>query len=146
MGGELPFHNKSLDFYHMGALLFELLCGLPPFFSEDRSQMYSSIMFNPIKIPSFLSESCQSLLNGLLTKNPEQRLGSQGGVNEIKEHPWLADVDWDQIMRKEIEPPFKPFLHRSNFDPEYTNMSPVLMEEDALLEENAPNNQFRDEY
>lgn len=36
-------------------------------------------------------------------------------------------------MKKEILPPFKPFLNKSNFDPEYTNMNPILEDEDVLV-------------
>lgn len=51
LGSSPMYHNKDLDFYHLGALLFEILCGLPPFFSENREKMYKDIMFSPIKIP-----------------------------------------------------------------------------------------------
>jgi hypothetical protein len=72
------------------------------------------------------------LLKGLLTKDPSKRLGGKRGAEEIKEHPWCKDIDWDKVLKKKVDPPFKPFLHRSNFDPEYTSMSPVLFEEDPL--------------
>ena len=51
LGNAPMYHNKSLDFYHLGALLFEILCGLPPFFSENRDKMYKEILFSPIKFP-----------------------------------------------------------------------------------------------
>ena len=42
-------------------------------------------------------------------------------------------MDWAKVLRKEIEPPFKPFLNKSNFDPEYTSMNPILEDEDILV-------------
>ena len=45
---------------------------------------------------------------------------------DIKEHPWCADIQWEKVAKKEAEPPFKPFLNKSNFDLEYTSMDPIL--------------------
>lgn len=137
MVGSAPnYHNKSIDYYHLGALLFEMICGLPPFFSEDRKKMYNDIVFSPIKFPEHIrdiSNECRSLLKGLLQKNPLKRLGSERGAAEIKEHPWLAGVEWEKVLAKEIPPPFKPWLEKSNFDPEYTSMNPILEDEDPLI-------------
>lgn len=60
-------------------------------------------------------------------------MGHQRGSAEIKEHPWCADIDWTAVLKKTIDPPFKPFLHRSNFDSEYTQMDPILHDDDQLV-------------
>ena len=75
LGASPGWHNKSIDFYHLGALLYEMLVGLPPFFSENREKMYKDILFNPINIPTTLSPECRSLLKSLLQKNPQKRIG-----------------------------------------------------------------------
>ena len=60
-------------------------------------------------------------------------MGSERGADEIKEHPWLAGVNWEQVLSKSINPPFKPWIDKSNFDPEYTSMNPILEDEDPLV-------------
>ena len=61
-------------------------------------------------------------MQGLLEKNPYKRLGSKNGIEEIKQHEWCRDIEWDLVLQKKIVPPWKPRLDQSNFDPEYTQL------------------------
>ena len=39
------------------------------------------------------SEDVKNLIQSLLEKNPEKRLGTKD-ENEIKKHPWFYDLNW----------------------------------------------------
>ena len=114
-------HGPSVDFYTLGALLFELLTGLPPFYDKSRSKMRWKILNEDLEIPNFISNHGKSLLSGLLNRNPEGRLG-YNGVEEIKSHSFCKTIDWHQIYNKKIKPPLRPHLRNSNFDPEYKTL------------------------
>ncbi len=43
----------------------------------------------------------------LIYLQPKYRLGQQG-AKEIKEHPFFSDIDWEMVLQKKYEPPFKP--------------------------------------
>lgn len=77
-------HTRMVDFYSLGALLFEMLTGLPPLYSQDREEMYSNIVMQEVQYPAYLSKESVTLLKGLLTKDPNRRLGSKFGVEEVK--------------------------------------------------------------
>ena len=113
-------HGREVDFYSIGALLFEMLTGLPPFYDANRSKMYIKILHDELEPPNYLSKHAKHLILGLLEKDPSRRLGSENGIEEIKSHPWLKGSDWKRILSKKVSPPFRPNLHHSNFDPEYT--------------------------
>jgi len=114
-------HNRLLDFYALGALLFEMLTGLPPFYSKNRQEMYRRIVNDKIEIPSYVCNSAASLIKGLLRKNPLERLGAKG-MEEVKAHPYLVNVNWQELLKKKITPPIKVEVRVSNFDPEYTSL------------------------
>ena len=58
---------------------------------------------------------------GLLSRNPETRLGYHG-VHEIKNHPFCKKINWEHIFEKKIKPPLRPHLRSANFDPEYDSL------------------------
>jgi serum/glucocorticoid-regulated kinase 2 len=99
-----------------------MLTGLPPFYTNNREELFQKIKYYALKYPPYFSPNVKSLLDGLFQKEPSKRLGSgSGGVEEILAHPWFHGVDWDMVMKKEIKAPFLPIIKNdvdvSNFDP-----------------------------
>ncbi|CAD8095504.1 unnamed protein product [Paramecium sonneborni] len=111
-------HTQTVDFYCLGALLYELLTGLPPYYSTDTNQIYQDILYSKLTFPNDLnlSKDVKNLLMSLLNKNPNQRLGSSGGIQEILQHPFFSQIDLKQLMLKKVKPPFRPDPLRMNLD------------------------------
>ncbi|KAI0004673.1 kinase-like domain-containing protein [Xylariaceae sp. FL0662B] len=119
-------YTKMVDFWSLGVLVFEMCCGWSPFYAEDTQQMYKNIAFGKVRFPrDTLSQEGRNFVKGLLNRNPKHRLGAIDDAEELKRHPFFADVDWDVLSKKLITPPFKPKLKSetdvSYFDPEFTN-------------------------
>jgi serine/threonine protein kinase len=83
------------------------------------------IINDPLKFPDSMSREAHDLIERLLDKNPQRRLGSgQDDVDEIKRHVFFAPIDWEALLQKQIEAPWKPTLTSdadiSHFDREFT--------------------------
>ncbi len=121
-------YGFPVDYWSFGTLLYEMIAGLPPFYNKNGPQMIKQIMEADIKFPAHFSEEAKSICAGLLARDPAQRLGARGGVEEVKQHPFFAGVEWDKIYAKQVEPPFKPKLKSeadtANFDPRFTSEAP----------------------
>jgi serine/threonine protein kinase len=90
--------------------------------------MYEKILRDPLLFPDEVSPSARSILTGLLTRDPAQRLGVNG-ADEIKRHPFFEKIDWRRLAQKKIQPPFKPSVRGpvdvSNFDTVFTAEQPL---------------------
>ena len=120
-------HGRAVDWWSLGALLYEMITGLPPFYCQDREKLFEYIRKSTLEYPASVSKPAKKVLVGLLTKNPVQRLGSgPSDAEEIKEKEFFNEIDFDKLMNGEIEPPWTPpikgNLDTSQFDKEFTTL------------------------
>jgi len=127
-------YTETVDWWSLGVILFEMLVGYPPFFSEDPSLTCQKILHwrKTFVIPpeANLSPAAVDLLKRLIC-DPNERLGVNG-VEEIKAHPFFAGIDWKRIREKKSPnvPELKSEIDTSNFDkfeeeePLYTDETP----------------------
>ncbi|KAJ3337899.1 hypothetical protein HDU93_000344 [Gonapodya sp. JEL0774] len=132
-------YGKAVDWWSLGILFYEMTTGLPPFYSENTNVMYNKILHTQVQFPAGYSREAESLVRGLLDRDPKRRLGSPPlGALAIKRHPFFRTIDWDRLLRKEVRPPHKPMVasetDTSNFDPQFTEALPV----DSLPNSNVP--------
>ncbi|KNE68218.1 AGC/DMPK/ROCK protein kinase [Allomyces macrogynus ATCC 38327] len=103
-------YGIECDWWSVGIILYEVLCGDPPFLTDSLSATYAKIQKHKgdIKFPEEvdLSPEVKDLINRLLTP-PETRLG-RNGVAEIQAHRWFAGIDWARV--EDLTPTFVPSL------------------------------------
>ncbi|CAG2219522.1 SGK3 [Mytilus edulis] len=116
-------YDKTVDWWCLGAVLYEMMYGLPPFYSRDTAEMYDNILYKPLRLRTNVSSAARSILEGLLQKEKEQRLGAKKDFHEIKTHSFFSDINWDDLDKKKIHPPYNPNvsgqLDLKHFDPEF---------------------------
>lgn len=100
-------YNKTVDWWTLGVLLYEMLTGLPPFYDENTNEMYRKILSEPLHFSDVVPPAAKDLLTKLLNRDPEQRLGANGSA-EIKAHPFFHAIDWRKLLQRKYEPTFKP--------------------------------------
>lgn len=114
-------HNKGVDWWAIGILIFEMLAGYPPFFDETPFGIYQKILAGKIDFPKHFSAEAKDLIRKLLTADRTKRLGClRGGATDIREHPWYARMDWSAVFNQSIPAPLVPRVKdekdTSNFD------------------------------
>ncbi|KAJ6794458.1 phototropin-2-like [Iris pallida] len=93
-------HSSAIDWWALGILLYEMLYGRTPFRGKNRQKTFSNILHKDLTFPSSIPVSLmgRQLMNGLLHRDPANRIGSKSGANEIKEHPFFRDINWPLIQ------------------------------------------------
>lgn len=107
-------HDKNVDWWALGVLIYEMLIGVTPFYNRNRAVMMNKIQKSKIVFPHKqkynieYSDEIKDLICQLLNKKKEKRLGYENDVDEILQHPWFEGVDQKHVINKRIVPPFTP--------------------------------------
>uniref|UniRef100_A0A671RH50 protein kinase C n=1 Tax=Sinocyclocheilus anshuiensis TaxID=1608454 RepID=A0A671RH50_9TELE len=124
-------YTRAVDWWGLGVLIYEMLVGESPFPGDDEEEVFDSIVNDEVCYPRFMSPESVSIIQKLLQKNPEKRLGAgEQDANEVKRHRFFQGIDWEALLAKRVKPPFLPSIKApadvSNFDEEFTRLKPVL--------------------
>ena len=116
-------HTSSVDFYAVGVIIYELMMGKRPYIGKNRKEIKEQIMSKQVKIskmeiPENWSVEAADFANKLLIRKDLNRLG-YNNEKLIKEHPWVKNVDWNDIKNKKINAPFLPKQNHDNYDKNY---------------------------
>ncbi|KAI9692910.1 MAG: hypothetical protein M1822_004904 [Bathelium mastoideum] len=123
-------YTKTVDWWTLGVLLYEMLTGLPPFYDENTNEMYRKILTEPLHFPGpeIVPPAARDLLARLLDRDATKRLGVNGAA-EIKAHHFFHSIDWRKLLDRKYEPSFKPNVtderDTANFDREFTSEAPT---------------------
>mmetsp|Transcript_15400 Transcript_15400/g.33140 ORF Transcript_15400/g.33140 Transcript_15400/m.33140 type:complete len:459 (-) Transcript_15400:27-1403(-) len=100
--------TAAVDWWTLGILIYEMLCGCTPFVGKDQDETFERINNGDLKFPPnvLISKECKSLLKGLLARDPNKRLGHSTGATAVKAHPWFKTINFGLI--REMEAPVKP--------------------------------------
>ncbi len=120
-----------MDWWAFGVLKYQMLLQQSPFRGEDEDEIYDAILADEPLYPIHMPRDSVSILQKLLTREPDQRLGSgPTDAQEVMSQPFFRSINWDDIYHKRVQPPFLPTIKSetdtSNFDSEFTSVTPVL--------------------
>jgi len=109
-------YTTVADLWSLGICLYEFVLGEFPFANSckitSQSQIFKEVLDSPLTFPENFardpeSRETMSLIQGLLIKDPAQRLGAQvEGYTAIKEHAFFHGLEWDMLMGRELKPPY----------------------------------------
>nr|AML77999.1 putative LOV domain-containing protein [Viola canadensis] len=92
-------HSSAIDWWALGILLYEMLYGRTPFRGKNRQKTFANILHKDLTFPSSIPVSLagRQLINALLNRDPDTRLGSNSGASEIKGHAFFRGINWPLI-------------------------------------------------
>lgn len=114
-------YGKSVDWWALGILTYELFYGQTPFFNQNKSKIMKSIVQSQPKFPKNVDPVIRDFILFLLEKDPNQR----PDFEQIKVNDFFKKLDFDEVYKKKIKPSYVPSIDANNelrnFDSEFTN-------------------------
>ena len=118
-------HDKGVDYWAFGVLIYEMLVGRSPFYSHgtDQVSLFKRIVQVKYSFPpgGLVSETAQDLIQRLIVRRQANRFGCLArGCMDIRDHPWISVIETEKLLLKKIPAPWVPqikdTLDASHFD------------------------------
>jgi len=99
-------HDKNVDWWALGVLIYEMLIGVTPFYNRNRNMLLMKIKNSKVIFPDKskykieYSDEIESIINSLLVKEKAKRLGYANDAEEILSHPFFASLDLSKLAAK----------------------------------------------
>ena len=105
--------SEISDWWSFGIIIYEMFFGITPFLDTNDDNIYNEILNDEIKFPktNIISAEAKDLIQKLLIKEKNERLGFEGGFEFIKKHHFFNGIDFDKLEKMEIEAPYKPTIN-----------------------------------
>ena len=100
-------HGFCVDYWGLGMICFEMMTGLPPWYTTDRQQLFRRLKSAPLEIPPFFSAPSAACVTSLLERNPRRRLGVTG-IRTVMEHEFFRSISWRALYSRRVEAPVRP--------------------------------------
>jgi len=117
-------HDKGVDYWALGVLIYEMLVGRSPFYAykSDQVSLFKRIVQVKYGFPQgTVIDLAQDLIGHLIVRRQANRFGCLArGDMDVRDHPWLAPIDADKLLKRTIDAPWVPQLNSkldaSHFD------------------------------
>lgn len=100
-------HGFCVDYWGLGMICYEMMTGLPPWYTTDRQQLFRRLKSAPLDIPSYFSAASAACVSSLLERNPRRRLGVTG-IRTAMEHEFFRSISWRALYSRRVEAPVRP--------------------------------------
>uniref|UniRef100_A0A671LHS5 Ribosomal protein S6 kinase n=1 Tax=Sinocyclocheilus anshuiensis TaxID=1608454 RepID=A0A671LHS5_9TELE len=127
-------HNRAVDWWSLGALMYDMLTGAAPFTAENRKKTIDKILKGKLNLPPYLTQEARDLLKKLLRRNASTRMGA--GPRDALDVQvsglmicvfFLCSVNCLPLSYYDV----------SQFDSKFTSQTPVDSPDDSTLSESA---------
>jgi len=121
-------HGTGVDWWALGMVLYEMLTGMPPWYTKEREVLFERVRRAPLEFPTHVSGPARKIISGLLLRESGKRLGVSGrGSQDVMTQPFFSHIDWKALYDRRLAPPFRPrrdigSVDASNFDKVFTKM------------------------
>lgn len=116
-------HDKAVDYWSFGVLIYEMLVGQSPFYQygTDQVSLFKRIVMVKYSCPSKVNDDAKDVIKKLLTRRQASRFGNLSrGHLDIQDHKWFASLDFARLNNRKLKAPWKPKvanpLDARNFD------------------------------